>query len=128
MHSLWAIVALTVAAVPALLSQGSPIVGVSRADDGHFPMSKGTYWVYRGRVQGHDTRLNCDSAPLVSEDVTWRMEVIDAVDRGHFSAALIAGHLLDLRDAEIANGRVNAKREESLLIRGEGDRYYWVQD
>jgi hypothetical protein len=56
------------------------------------------------------------------------MEVIDAVDRGHFSAAVIAGHLLDLRDAEIANGRVNAKREESLLIRREGDKYYWLQD
>src|SRR4029450_8468456 len=129
MHSLWPIVALTVAVSPALISvKGSPIVGVSRAGDVHFPMSKGTYWVYRGRVQGHDTRLNCDSAPLVSEDVTWRMEVIDAIDRGHFSAAVIAGHVVDLRDAEIANGRVNARREESLLIRREGEKYYLLQD
>ena len=94
---------------------------------GNLPLSKGTYWVYRGTLRGHESQANCDSPP-VTRNVTWRMEVVDTLDRGDVSAAVIAGDLVDLMNADVEHDRINIRRTESLLIWGHDEKYYRFED
>jgi len=59
-------------------------------------MTKGTYWVYRGRVAG---------AAGASSTVEWKSEVLDSAERGRFKIALLLGHPWDLPAYEPAGQR-----------------------
>src|SRR5262249_16060235 len=90
-----------------------------------FPLSKGGYWVYQGTVKGRETQMNCDSTKPVEQALTWKMEVIETIDRARIIAAVIKGYLYDLANPEvIKSGKIKMIRTDYLLIRvGEG-KYY----
>ncbi len=55
-----------------------------------FPLANGTYWVYEGTVKwaaGREVR---------QKDLTWKMDVIDTVDRGDVVGYALRGHPSDL--------------------------------
>jgi len=95
--------------------------------DSNLPLSKGTHWVYRGTLRGHESQATCESPP-VTRDVAWRMEVVDTLVRGGVSAAVIAGYLVDLMNADVVKGRIDIPRTESLLIRQQDEKYYLLED
>lgn len=79
-----------------------------------FPLSGGTYWVYRGLV-----RWTHDLNKVSETPVEWRMEVRKRVNRGDLSVAVVNGFL---RDLDWSNG--NPTRQDSLIIQsGEGNLY-----
>jgi hypothetical protein len=79
-----------------------------------FPMSKGTYWIYRGTVRWFNGREGG-----ATTKVTWKTEVQKVIRRGAFVAAVIKGFPsnLDWSDGDPKPG-------ESLLIRTDKDDYY----
>jgi hypothetical protein len=94
-----------------------------------FPLSKGTYWVYRGRVKGRDTQLNCGSTRPVVQTLTWKMEVVETIDRGQIIAAVFKGYLSDLKDPTgIKGGKIEMPRTDYLLIRVGEEKYYLLDD
>jgi len=94
-----------------------------------FPLSKGSYWVYRGRVKGRDTRLNCASTRPVVLTLTWKMEVVETIDRGQIIAAVFKGYLNDLKDPRgIKGGKIEMPRTDYLLIRVGEEKYYLLDD
>ena len=94
-----------------------------------FPLSKGSYWVYRGRVKGREPQLNCGSTRPVVQTLTWKMEVVETIDRGQIIAAVFKGYLNDLKDPTgIKGGKIEMAATDYLLIRvGEG-KYYLLDD
>ena len=90
-----------------------------------FPLSKGSYWVYRGRVKGRETQLDCDSTRPVVQALTWKMEVVETINRGQIIAAVIKGYLVDLMDARgVKDGKIEMARTDYLLIRVGEEKYY----
>ncbi|MGA8223581.1 MAG: hypothetical protein WB780_18170 [Candidatus Acidiferrales bacterium] len=79
-----------------------------------YPMSKGTYWIYRGTVRWFNGREGG-----ATTKVTWRTEVLKVIRRGAFVAAVIKGFPSDL---DWSDG--DPKQVESLLIRTGKDDYY----
>jgi len=53
--------------------------------DNVFPLTKGTYWVYRGPVKSGDATV------LISKTITWKMEVTDVIKRQDITAAVVNG-------------------------------------
>ena len=82
-------------------------------DADFFPMTKGTYWVYRGRVAW---------APDKTATVEWKSEVVDSATRGRFKIAVLLGHPWDLPWYE--PGR---ERGCYLLIADGNTRFYLSQ-
>ena len=90
-----------------------------------FPLSKGSYWVYRGRVKGRETQENCDSTRPLEQALTWKMEVVETINRGQIVAAVIKGYLSDLQDANsVKDGKIEMARTDYLLIRVGKEKYY----
>jgi hypothetical protein len=86
------------------------------ADTASFPLSEGTYWVYRGTV-----RWTHDINKVSVTPVEWKMEVRKRVDRGDLSLAVVNGFLGDL---DWSNG--NPIREDSLIIQSGEGKLYWI--
>src|SRR5262245_26296554 len=57
-----------------------------------FPISKGSYWVYSGTVKGRESQQDCDGTKPAEQAITWKMEVMDTIDRGNITAAVLKGH------------------------------------
>lgn len=92
-----------------------------------FPLSKGSYWVYRGIIKGRETQENCGSTKPVKQALTWKMEVVETIDRGQIVAAVIEGYLDDLMDARgVKGGEIEMARTDYLLIRVGEEKYYSV--
>jgi hypothetical protein len=90
-----------------------------------FPLSKGSYWVYRGRVKGRETQLDCDTTRPVVQALTWKMEIVETINRGQIIAAVIKGYLDDLKDARgIKGGEIEMARTDYQLIRVGEEKYY----
>jgi hypothetical protein len=86
----------------------------NRAHMPGFPLSEGTYWIYRGVV-----RWTHDINKVSETPVEWKMEVRKRLTRGDLSLAVVNGFLGDL---DWSNG--NPNREDSLIIQsGEGNMY-----
>ena len=94
-----------------------------------FPLSKGSYWVYRGRVKGRETQVNCGSTKPVEQALTWKMEVVETINRGQIIAAVFKGFLNDLKDPRgIKGGKIEMPRTDYLLIRVGEEKYYLLDD
>jgi hypothetical protein len=79
-----------------------------------FPMSRGTYWIYRGTVRWDNGREGG-----ATTKVTWRTEVRKMIRRGPMVGAVVNGFPADL---DWSDG--DPKRRDSLLIRNGNDSYY----
>ncbi len=82
---------------------------------GGWPLAKGAYWVYEGNV----TWFNTDTQQEINEEVTWKVEVTDVVQRDHVTAYVLKGALDDL-----ANYEAGAKPGDYLIIQVGADKYY----
>lgn len=61
-----------------------------QAKEHDFPLSPGTYWVYEGLV-----KWQVESG-VQEQQMTWKMEVIEQVERGEFTGYFMQGHPDDL--------------------------------
>ncbi len=70
----------------------------------YFPLEKGNYWIYRGETKFLVPKKNATKEEKQkgaaneqrSEVITWKMEVVDTLERPHVFAALIKGGPWDL--------------------------------
>jgi hypothetical protein len=101
---------LTILLLSAALLSGSS----ADAPQHPFPLSKGTYWVYKGTV-----RWTHDNSNRVSETaVIWRTEILRFIQHGNVQAAIVRGFPTDL---DWSNGK--PEPSESLLIESGGSFY-----
>lgn len=84
---------------------------------GDFPLSKGSYWLYRGIVRYFDAH----SVAVVETHVKWEMRITERIQRGNSRAAIVNGFPADL---DWSDG--NPKRCDSLLVELEGKGLYWI--
>lgn len=86
-----------------------------------WPLTRGSVWVYQGLVRWPQAP---DVSPeVVEEPVTWTMEVLDVVTRGHVRAAVMRGHPADL----LRDRPADARPSDYLLIQVDGGRFYEVR-
>jgi len=91
----------------------------------YFPLEKGTFWIYRGEtkflIPGKDETGEEKAGTNVakSEVLTWKMEVIDTLERPNVYAALIKGGPWDL-----AWYKPGKSRGDYVILRVGGFRYY----
>jgi hypothetical protein len=95
----------------------SVAIWASEKTDDSFPMSEGTYWIYRGVVRW--THENSDETSETK--VAWKTEIRRLVRHGEYSAAVVRGFPSDLN---WSNGK--PQPADSLLIRFRGDKFYLV--
>ena len=83
-----------------------------------FPLKKGTVWVYGGVVRGTFPGSN----KKFEKKLTWKMEIVDTVERGSLVAAEVKGHPADLAwyDEETQPG-------DYWIIRRDGRKFYLVE-
>jgi hypothetical protein len=89
--------------------------GGTPADD--FPLSKGTYWIYRGTV-GH---FDAQSQKTVQMPVDWRTQVTKSVRRGNLRATVVNGFPADL---DWSDG--SPERKDSLIVQEDEHRFYLI--
>lgn len=58
-----------------------------------FPLKKGSYWVYQGKVTWAD---DIESGQISQKVLKWKMEIIDVVSRDDVKVAILKGHPQDL--------------------------------
>jgi hypothetical protein len=82
-----------------------------------FPLSKGTYWIYQGKTKW--------SIPnkVIEKNLTWKMEVIDTIEKGQYFIAIMKGHPHDL-----AWYQESKERSDYLIIRKGSNQYYIAFD
>ncbi len=83
----------------------------------YFPLAKGAYWIYQGTVKW--TKLNTDQ--VMEKEMTWKMEVVDVIERDQITAYVMRGHPADL--AWYEEGKTPS---DYLLIYLKPNRYYEV--
>ncbi len=82
-----------------------------------FPLAQGSYWVYQGT-----TKWTNDKS-VREENVTWKMEVIEAIKRGHITGFVLKGSPYDL--AWYNQGK---KPGDYLMIHVYPDQFYLVNN
>ena len=109
--SLVAILGATLFCVAGLTdrARGTP------ADD--FPLSEGTYWIYRGTVGCFDARTQ----KSVDMPVGWKTQVTTSVRRGNLRATVINGFPADL---DWSDG--SPERKDSLIVQEDEHKFYLV--
>ena len=85
------------------------------AEPEFFPMSKGTYWIYRGQVSWEV------DGKVESRRIQWRMEIIDRIQRDDATVAVLKGHPADLAWYSPAQAR-----GDYLLVKSSENRFYLV--
>ena len=68
-----------------------PAFALSHAQSAPFPLTKSTYWTYRGKVS-----WDAGSSKVETKTITWKMEVTDTIQREGVTAALVNGFVSDL--------------------------------
>jgi hypothetical protein len=81
-----------------------------------FPMTKGTYWIYRGEVKWQDGER------VKSAKVEWKMEVVEAIFRTEGAAAVLKGSPWDLPWFQ-----PNRERGDYLLVRIGQTKFYLLR-
>jgi hypothetical protein len=92
---------------------------LSRADEKSaepFPMSPGTYWIYRGIVRWTNEANESSETKL-----EWKTQVSHALHHGAYSAAVINGF-----PSELNWSTGKPEPADSLLVRSPGDKFYWI--
>lgn len=89
-----------------------------------FPLIKGSYWIYKGTVKwtqagSIDINGKRSSCKVLEKTLTWKVEVIETISRGHVFAAILKGHPGDLVNYE--EGR---DRGDYLIIRVGLGKFY----
>src|SRR5579859_2400352 len=102
--------------VPLALGIGLPAGRVPT--ESPFPMSSGTYWVYRGTV-----RWTHENGDQVSEaTITWRTEIRRVIQHGDVHAVVISGFPFDSAWSDD-----QLKISDSLLVESKG-KFYRIAD
>ena len=78
-----------------------------------FPLARGAYWVYEGTVKW------TKDTDVIEETVTWKVEVMDLVQREHVTGFLVKGDVTDLAWYE-----AGAKPENHVIIQVGADKTY----
>lgn len=87
-------------------------------DGGGFPMNKKASWKYIGTVS------KMEAAEKVKEyKIEIKMEIVEIIDRGNVTAAVIKGHPFDSLSCDEKGG---CERGNYILIRSGRDKYYMV--
>ncbi len=79
----------------------------------YFPLSQGAYWVYQGTVKW------TEETEVFEESLTWKMEVVEVIERGHVVGYVLKGHPADLIWYEKGKERGN-----HVIIQVGTGRYY----
>ena len=114
------IVSLVTACSRPVGTQTSPVQPAPSPSDStvsYFPLKKGAYWVYRGIVRW----TKPDSADVVEEEITWKMEVKEAIRRNEGIGYEMLGAPWDLAWYEV--GRQPSKYGIVHI----GNRFYRIQ-
>lgn len=83
-----------------------------------FPMSPGTYWIYRGTVRWtHENSDQVSEAPI-----TWRTEIRRVIQHGDVHGIVISGFPFDSAWSDD-----QPKISDSLLVESKG-KFYWITD
>jgi hypothetical protein len=109
--SLVAILAAALFCVAGLTGRASG----TPADD--FPLSKGTYWIYRGTV-GY---FNARTQKTVDVPVEWKTQVTTSVRRGNLRATVVNGFPADL---DWSGG--SPERKDSLIVQEDERKFYLI--
>lgn len=109
--SLVAILAAALFSVAGLTGRASG----TPADD--FPLSKGTFWIYRGTVGYFDARTQKN----VEMPVEWKTEVTTSVRRGNLRATVVNGFPADL---DWSGG--SPERKDSLIVQEDERKFYLI--
>jgi len=86
-----------------LIAIGGRVTAAPPAPD-FFPLEKGNYWIYRGETKflvpkknpTEEEKKNSTKNEEKSEVLTWKMEVVDTLERDRCFVALIKGGPWDL--------------------------------
>ena len=82
-----------------------------------FPLVEGAYWIYKGQVLWMELG---DTTGIVNEDtLTWKMEVLEVVNRGNVTGAFMKGHPDDL------NWYEKGKERGFYVIIKVGSKYFY---
>lgn len=85
--------------------------------DTPFPLKKGSYWVYEGVAKWTKNNTN----QVNEKTLTWKMEVLDTIQRGHITVAILKGHTADL--AWYQEGK---EPGDYLIVQVNTDKFYLV--
>jgi hypothetical protein len=85
--------------------------------DANFPLTPGTYWIYRGVVRWFSSEKVAEAETAVK----WKMEVEKCIQRDDVRAALVSGFPSDL---DWSDG--HPKRTNSLIIQSDGGKFYLI--
>ncbi|MCT7992210.1 hypothetical protein [Laspinema olomoucense] len=84
-----------------------------------FPLVPGSYWVYEGITQWMPT----NSGEVKQTRITWKMEVVDAFERGPLKVAILKGYPADV--AWYSEGK---ERGDHLIIEVSPGKFYLVSN
>lgn len=90
----------------------NPVDHIPTSDE-YFPLSGGAYWIYQGTVTWEE------AGGVNSENLIWRMEVIEVVDRGDVVGYRMSGYPGDLSWYEPGK-----KPSDYAIIRAGSGSYY----
>lgn len=90
-------------------------IGAKDEKDAAYPLSKGTYWTYRGTAS-----WTTEGTEVVEKVSTARMEVVDVIERNHLVVAVMKGDPSDYKSEGTADV------SEHLLIRVGATTYFDV--
>jgi hypothetical protein len=102
-----------------IVAPASKATAAADTGDG-FPLTRGTSWVYEGVVRWQPSPAT--SQEIVEQPITWRMEVVDVIERGLVTAAVMRGHPRDV----FGPRPLEATPSDYLIIRAGTDRYYEI--
>jgi len=100
--------------VSSFVSLGQQTVSTS---DANFPLSPGTYWIYRGVVRWYDFKNQAESETAIK----WKMEIVKCIQRANIRAALVSAFPSDL---DWTDG--HPKRTNSLIIQSDPGKFYLI--
>ncbi len=83
-----------------------------------FPLTPGSAWIYQGTVKW----TRAESGEVVEKALTWKMQVVDTVERGHVTACVLEGHPADL--AHFDNGKTPG---DYLIVRVGPRKFYLLR-
>jgi len=89
-----------------------------------FPLSRGSYWIYKGTAKWtKPTSISTGENKVMEKTLIWKMEVIETINREHLTTAVLKGHPVDLVCYEEGKSR-----GDYLIIRVGPGKFYLLSD